>query len=164
MRYTKENLPGSSHWWYYAYIVFACLLFLLGMPVRVSASATGEKSHVALVIDDQEMSSVSSEARTDQQAEKEVGQASGIQEVQTERITTSRMLQHVFVVVFGGVLCVSLGIGVLIYHIRRDKVDDAYVANIRRCYGELSIYEEPRERNEKENYGGRTVFIREKQA
>ncbi len=164
MRHTKENLPGSRRWWYYTYIVFASLLFLLGMPARVSASATGAKSHVALVIDDQEPSSASSKARTDQQAEENAGQASGTQEAQTESITTSRMLQHVFVVVFGGVLCVSLGIGVLIYHIRRDKVDDAYVANIRRCYGELSIYEEPRECNEKENYGGRTVFIREKQA
>ncbi len=164
MRHTKENLPGSRRWWYYTYIVFASLLFLLGMPARVSASATGAKSHVALVIDDQEPSSASSKARTDQQAEENAEQASGTQEAQTESITTSRMLQHVFVVVFGGVLCVSLGIGVLIYHIRRDKVDDAYVANIRRCYGELSIYEEPRECNEKENYGGRTVFIREKQA
>ncbi len=164
MRYTKEYLPGSRRWWYYAYIIFASLLFLLGMPMHVSASATGEKSHVALVIDDQKTVSASSEVRTDEQVKENADQVSGIQENQTERITTSRMLQHVFVVVFGGVLCVSLGIGVLIYHIHRDRVDDAYVANIRQSYGELSIYEELREHNEKENYGGRTVFIREKQA
>lgn len=77
---------------------------------------------------------------------------------------TSQMLQHVFTIVFGGVWCTALGIGVLIWHIRQDRADDAYIKSVIQNYGELPVYRTDNQTQEKENYGGKTVFIRRKQA
>lgn len=165
MRNTKESLPTGGRWWYYAYLMIAGLLFCLCLPLQVSADSKGaEKSHVALVIDAQE-TGTSSDAGDKGEAMLAEGRTSQeTQPAQLDRTATDRMLMHIFAVVFGGVLCVGLGVGVLIYHIRQDRADDIYVANIRRCYGELTVNVESQKQNIKENYGRRTVFIREKQA
>lgn len=165
MKNTKEGLPKGGRWWYYAYLVIAGLLFCLWMPLQVSADGgEKEKSHVALVVDAQEAddSQKVREKRADLSSDDGISQKT--QPARIDRAATDRMLMHIFVVVSGGVLCVGLGIGVLAYHVRRDKEDAIYIANIRRCYGELSVSEEPQKQNKKENYGRETVSVREKQA
>lgn len=163
MKDTKEGLPKKNHRWYYACLVIAGLLFSLWAPLQVSAATAEEKSHVALVIGSQETDTSYAGGYTPKDSGKDAGQSSKMQKVQTEHITTSRMLQHVFVIVFGGVLCVGMGVGVLVYHIHQDRADAAYAAGIQAHCQKTSVYEDADKKHEKENYGERTVFIQQKQ-
>lgn len=157
MKDTRESLMKGKRWWYnillWNTVLFVSLYF--SAPVQADTDIYRQS---ALVIEQQQETTA-----TRKNHEEAVSGQSDTQLEKKDSGSTSEMLQHVFSIVFAGVWCTALGIGVLVWHIRQDRADDAYIESVMQNHGELSVYRTDNQMQEKENYGGKTVFIRRKQ-
>lgn len=145
----------GERWWYH--ILLWCIAWVICLQIPAVVQADTNRQLSALVIEQQQ--------ETTDRAEKPTQIVTESYSMPTQRSSrTSDMLQHVFAIVFCGVMCTALGIAVLVWHIRQDRADEAYIAQMMRNYGELPAYSTEKKAQEKESYGGKTVFIRRKQA